>query len=448
LRPSVATSTVTGVPAAVLRRMVAPQPSVSSSGCGAITNALRVALTAVTSRPTDRSPARAIPRSFSSAATPHSFVWRVGAGTADHNDAALYWPIVLAGRVRGLVERSRLAKDLAWRQLPRFAVRADVDTPPTAYYLAPHLPRPSGGVRVIYRHVDALAAAGIPAAVVHDKAGFRCTWFANTTRVLAAEDVVLGPADVLVVPECYGPGLAGLPDGVRVVIFNQGAYHTFDLIPLEGTDAGAPYRGARGLQGLLAVSEDSAALLRYAFPELPVAVCRQVIDGEVFHPGAQPPGRRISFTTSRRPEERHQLLHLLRSRGALTGWTLTPIAGYTEAETARIMRESAVFLSFSERDGFGLPPAEAMASGCYVVGYPGGGGRDFFDPAYCHPVDDGDLLGFARAVEQACAAQQADPTSFTGRGRAASKSILDRYQASALREDVVAFFTPLLAARP
>src|SRR5262249_36285494 len=152
---------------------------------------------------------------------------------------------------------------------------------PTVYYLAPHLPGPSGGVRVIYRHVDALNALGIDAAVVHDKAGFRCSWFANDTRVLFAGDVTLGSRDILGVPECYGPRLDGLPAGPRVVILNQGAYHTFDLVPLQSTPPGAPYRGARGVVGLLTVSQDSAELLRYAFADLPVSVCRQVIDDTV-----------------------------------------------------------------------------------------------------------------------------------------------------------------------
>jgi hypothetical protein len=344
---------------------------------------------------------------------------------------------------RAALVANRRATDLRWRQPPRFTVHSGQSSAPAVYYLAPHPTTPRGGVRNIYRHVDQLAAIGIPAAVVHAKRGFRATWFANETRVLHSAEVTLGPRDVLVVPECYGPGLHRLPAGVRVVIFNQGVYHTFDRIAFESTDPGAPYATLGDLVAILTVSHDSAELLRYAFPKLPVQLARNVVDGAVFHPGPNRPGRRIAYLTHRRTPEREQLLHVLRARGVLDGWELVPIAGRTEQETAAMMRGSAVFLSFSEREGFGLPPAEAMASGCHVVGYTGMGGRDFFDPAYCTPVPDSDLLGFARAVEEARAAYDADPTAFAKSGQAASEHILSTYSAQRLREELSAFYSGL-----
>ena len=348
----------------------------------------------------------------------------------------------LARRARGAVRAVQRAQDLRWRRLPRFTVGRPAG-PPTVYYLAPHLAAPSGGVRNIYRHVDTLNAAGVPAAVVHAKTGFRCGWFANDTRVLDASAVTLGPADVLVVPECYGPGLDGLPDGPRVVVFNQGAYHTFDLVDAD-REPGAPYAAARGLIGLLTVSHDSVDLLRCAFPQLPVHLARIAVDGDVFHPARGRPERRISFLTHRRPDERAQLLHMLRARGRLDGWELTPIAGRSERDTAALMRRSAVFLSFSHREGFGLPPAEAMASGCYVVGYHGQGGREYFDPAYCTPVPDGDLTAYVRAVEEACAAYDTDPDAFVKLGRVAAEAVQTRYAPAGLRDDLLAFYGPLM----
>ncbi|WP_406108465.1 glycosyltransferase [Micromonospora globbae] len=350
------------------------------------------------------------------------------------------------GLARGAVRRYSRAADLRWRRLPHLAVGRRSGDRPTVYYLAPVPSGIFGGIRNLYRHVDNLNAVGISAAVVHPRTGYRASWFANDTRVLGASEVVLTPDDLLVVPECYGPGLGAVPDGVRVVVFNQGAYITFDHVPFDTTRAGAPYADVPGLVGLLAVSRDNAELLRYTFPDLPVGIARPVIDPELFHPSGEPPARRLAYLTHRRPEEREQLRHTLRARGLLERWAEAPIVGRSESETAAIMRGSAIFLSFSHREGFGLPPAEAMASGCFVVGYAGLGGREYFEPPECAPVPDGDLLAFARAVEAACAAYDDDPETFRKAGLAASERIRARYSVEALRAELLDFYTPLLGA--
>jgi glycosyltransferase involved in cell wall biosynthesis len=336
------------------------------------------------------------------------------------------------------------AGEMRRRRPPQLAVRPADGKPPTIYYLTPDDNLARGGVRVQYRHVDLLNAAGFTASVLHTKPGFRCTWFANDTVVRSAGEVRIGPQDLLVIPEYYAPGLAELPKDIRVVMFNQGAYHTFDHIPFEGSAAGAPYTQIANLVAMMTVSEDSAALLRFTFPQFDIEHIRSVIDGERFYPGERPGGRRIAYMPRRRHAEREQLLHVLRSRGVLEGWELVPIDGKTEDETAELMRSCALFLGFSEREGFGLPPAEAMASGCYVVGFTGLGGRDYFDPAYCTPVAESDLRAYAAAVEEAIQRYEADPESLAKAGRMASERILGQYHEMGLRDDLVALYSRLL----
>ena len=57
----------------------------------------------------------------------------------------------------------------------------------TVFYLCPDYDVASGGIRTLYRHVDLLNAAGVPAAILHTREGFRCTWFPNDTRIAYAE---------------------------------------------------------------------------------------------------------------------------------------------------------------------------------------------------------------------------------------------------------------------
>lgn len=312
--------------------------------------------------------------------------------------------------------------------------------PATIYYLCPHVDRPIGGIRAIYRHVDILNAAGIPAAVVHAPDGFSCTWFDHNTRVTGARSVGVSRQDVLVVPEWYGPCLEALPIGPRIVVFNQNAYSTFAWLD-DTAAAGAPYRGIPGLEEILVVSCDNADYLRFAFPELTVTQVRNSIDQALFYPPEQPPGRRIAWMPRKRADDAHQVLRLLAAHGSLEGWEVVPIEDRSEAETAGLLRSCSVFLSFSAQEGFGLPPAEAMACGCYVVGFPGLGGREYFDPAFSSPIEEDDVLAFAK---EATAVLEDDPATLAKRASSASAYVLSRYSLNGQREDLLAFFLRLL----
>ena len=57
-----------------------------------------------------------------------------------------------------------------------------------------------------------------------------------------------------------------------------------------------------GVAAAMTVSPDSAEYLRFAFPGLKVSVVRNAIDPAIFHPGAEPPGRRIAVMPRKRPE--------------------------------------------------------------------------------------------------------------------------------------------------
>jgi hypothetical protein len=53
----------------------------------------------------------------------------------------------------------------------------------TIYYFSPEAFEPTGGVQMMYRHVDILNQAGLQAYMLHPNPPFRCTWFENDTPI-------------------------------------------------------------------------------------------------------------------------------------------------------------------------------------------------------------------------------------------------------------------------
>lgn len=338
-------------------------------------------------------------------------------------------------RALQLLKRASDERSRRRRRPPSIKVEAESSGPETIYYLCPDHVGPSGGVRVVYKHVDILNAAGRAAAVLHHRDGYSCEWFEHSTRVVSAGAVVLHQDDVLVVPEIYGPHFDLLPPGPKLVAFNQNAYLTFCHLRAGQRISYKRFAAA------LTISQDSAEYLRFAFPGLDVSVVCNAIDPEVFSPASDPPPRRIAMMPRKRPYEAQQILRLLGAR--LDGWEVVSIESSSEAEVAAALRSSPIFLALGKQEGFGLPAAEAMASGCFVVGFPGFGGREIFDPAFSASVEDGDVLAAARELAAAMGAYESRPEQVRGAGARARDHVGECYAPWRQRDELISFFERL-----
>lgn len=265
------------------------------------------------------------------------------------------------------------------------------------YYLCPDDDDPCGGIKQIYRHVDVLNNIGFKARVLHEDADFRCTWFDNET-LTAGEKALAGitPADVLVVPEIYGPKLYNFAPGVPKVVFNQNAYYTFIDYALEGE---APAYLHPEIVATLCVSEDNGKYLEYALPYTVVLRVKYGIDKPFeYSPDKE---RLVSFMPRKNRRDVVQVINILRSRGLVNDWTFEQIDGVTEEESAAVMKRSAVYLAFGGPEGCGMPPMEAMKCGCFIIGYSGGGGHEYFRKEHSIEITQGDVQGLSQAVEYA-----------------------------------------------
>lgn len=326
------------------------------------------------------------------------------------------------------------------------------------YCLCPDSNLPCGGVRKIYNFVDLLREMGFEAFVLHAEWEFKCDWFLSDTPIIymtspfgslsgldesgeAYSLPALSEADLLVIPEIFVlqvvPNLAKW--NVTGIIFNQNAFQTFShtTFPSAPFSAGDDQEGVPQLYlndrilGVLVVSEHSKAYLDALNLDLAVYSIHNSIRKSLFFYQAEKK-KQIAYMPRKSLEDSLHVITLIKARGLLKEWTFYPIEGVSEAEVSQIMRESALFLSFSEREGFGMPPVEAMACGCVVIGYHGQGGKEYLKRPYAYPIDAGDLVQFALTIE----AVALNYETYKHEGKIASQFILQHYSQEQEKLDI------------
>lgn len=246
--------------------------------------------------------------------------------------------------------------------------------PPRIVYAALPTTRRSGGVHVMMQHVQLLRSVGHEALLWLPGPGDRPAWFDATVPTVVAPTLDLGADDLLVLPEVpLPPGLDPAP-GARVVIFNQNHFFTYAA---AGDRPDRPYPGWSTDPAVWTVSTESHAVLQALHPQLPVSLVPNFVSADRFVPAAAK-RRRIVWFARKRPRESALLYQLLRGDARFAGVEPRPITDEDWTVVANLLGESAIFVSLAHTEGFGLPVAEALAAGCLVVGYDGGGGHELF----------------------------------------------------------------------
>ena len=64
--------------------------------------------------------------------------------------------------------------------------------------------------------------------------------------------------------------------------------------------------------------------------------------------------------------------------------------------------KSKIFLSFSYAEGFGMPPIEAAMAGNKVIGYTGGGGKEYWRKPIFEEIQSGDIKNFSEKTRYCC----------------------------------------------
>lgn len=325
---------------------------------------------------------------------------------------------------------------------------------------------------MIYWAVDTLNRHGYEAYVLHSIPGFRYTWFDNQTEVAwypseprgrqlrkrirniiytvyafftnPSKKVTPNSDDILVIPETRLSTLRLIFPRVRKIILNQNPFfalrQNFQIAKIPGSDF-----FPEEVKAMITFSDLNFEIAKSAFSSLPIYNARLFVDSSIFEYSSKKK-LQIAYMPRRGLDDLRSIINLLGFRGSLNGVELVSIESMDQHQVAQVFKESLIFLTFSSREGFGLPAAEAMACGCVVVGSHGGGGREFFDPEYCYPVDDGDYLAAVHSVEECLADFKERPSDVLKMGLAASNHILSKYSQDSAEQVLVELWESMINA--
>lgn len=286
-----------------------------------------------------------------------------------------------------------------------------------AIYYSCTLPLRAGGQLVNFQHVAALRRLGWRAFALLDPVS-RIEQPARPYPVPLvhwSDSLALAPQDWLVLPEVTPPQtFARLAKGpCQVVIHNQNPFYTFrGFADIAGLNA-YPLAGALCCSGF---TRDTLHRWGSRADWLPVRPA--VLPHFAAAAATATKRRQIAYMPRKRPADvqaLHSLFRGLFPQFADVPWV--PIHGMGRPQVAQVLAESVVFASFGKDEGLGLPPLEAMAAGCLVCGFDGGGGKEYATPENGLWVAEGDAEGFARALAAALQFDAAETARRVDAGR-------------------------------
>lgn len=298
----------------------------------------------------------------------------------------------------------------------------------TIYYFA-HEPPVFGGQHVNVEHVCELRNMGLRAYLLYMPMGEVKRFESPASIMLHQKGMRFFEKDVIVIPEASPSVIrssSSLP--CRKIVHCQNPFYIFHSFP-EVTSM-----ESMGYREMISCSGYTTSILRKFGYHHPVWTVRPNVN-PVFCESDSLKKLQIAFMPRKRERETVFLKGLFKSlypQFKEVPWV--PIFNMSREQCATVLRESAVFASFSFTEGLGLPPLEAMASGCIAVGFDGLGGEDYSNQENGFWVKEGDYFGYAHQLAQALKAAQTP--LWSEELRIESQKTVARYSPDSFRADL------------
>ena len=313
----------------------------------------------------------------------------------------------------------------------------------TIYYMCPDFTRASAGTRTLYLHVKYLNNSGIDACIVHLEDGFTMNWHGIDVPVKYLSKIFIEAEDILVFPETSLKLLASAKPLVctKVMIVLNWA-HFIEKLP-----NGSSWR-SYGIEYALSPSHYICDFVKWTM-NIPCTYFDCAIDKDLYYYEAHNKDTRVISHMTRKQTSGLMVERLLNLHGdQYQGLDWRAMHDLPEETYADNLRVSGTYLATGNMEGLNISVIEAMACGCLVIGYTGGGGKDYMtgdgDGKNCLIVDTDDYYMMVRTLEQVLENWAADPTYYDNVIKNGLKTAENFLDVNAEKKSVRDFFQKLL----
>ncbi len=274
---------------------------------------------------------------------------------------------------------------------------------------------PSGGVQIIYRHCEILRKNGYEAYLVAT-GRLEADWFPHNIEPVNFKKTLrlIEPEDMLVVPERIALASLYLPPARKYVFVQNLSLigtcpSTLDSIinyPFRSRPSFVRRTGIKyenfGSEGIMTCGQFLHDRVRN-ISSLPCYKITNGIDLDFFSPCSKIriPGRILYFSRKDSLGHATNALSILSKMDIELPEIVKISSGITQGQMLVEYHKSDIFIANTFPEGFGLQALEAMACGCAVAGFAGGGGTEFMkNRKTALIVGDGDEEALANSIAE------------------------------------------------
>jgi hypothetical protein len=244
------------------------------------------------------------------------------------------------------------------------------------FYLCPDSNIRSSGVRFLYQHVEILNRHGYSAAILHIANGFSIADMPSVPVRYLQVPNTLSRNDYVVIPE----GCSSIMPNIRNISLNLKLNLNLIVIALnwryiyKSLPDFQDWR-AFNVQKVLVNSFFVGDMIRWAM-NIPVAYTAFGVNPFLYKYEPETKVAQVSFI-QRKVTDYEEFRRILYSRNPafIEKITWRGMSDLSEADYAREIRQSRVFLNLSHAEGFPASMMEAMRAGTLVAGYNSVGGQ-------------------------------------------------------------------------